>query len=179
MISLLMKLSPVLVWGLGIGLVLFLAVLLRNLKTGAFSPLKFISGFNLFLPGVQGKLIYIGVILIVAAILLFGLYHQLTRATYDTNYKNNYKNNIHGNNAVTVDQRQIISQPEDTLMIGVKVLGLKVGISAQSKPAVPITVIDNTKVQKKAKKKTTLVGTTFKVVTFPIKLLWGVAKKVI
>ena len=68
----------------GGGFVLF--TLIRNILTGAFSVTKFASGFNIFSGGVQGKLIYYGLL----AILAFGLYHQLTRATYDTDYTSNY-----------------------------------------------------------------------------------------
>jgi hypothetical protein len=73
--------------------------LIRNIFTGSFSVAKFLGGFNIFAGGIQGKLIYYGIL----ALLAFGLYYQLTRAT--TNYDTDYKNNIHHNQSVAVDQR--------------------------------------------------------------------------
>jgi len=83
---------------LGVG-VIFGGSIIKNILGGSFSVTKLLGGFNLFAGGVQGKLIYYGVILILA----FGLYHQLTRAT--TNYDTDYKNNINHNQDVLVDQR--------------------------------------------------------------------------
>jgi hypothetical protein len=73
--------------------------IIKNIFTGSFSVGKFLGGFNLFAGGVQGKLIYYGIL----AILAFGLYYQLTRAT--TNYDTDYKNNVHHNQDVAIDQR--------------------------------------------------------------------------
>ena len=72
--------------------------LIRNIFTGSFSVGKFLGGFNIFTGSVQGKLIYYGLL----AILAFGLYHQLTRATW--NYDTDYKNHIHNNQDVFIDQ---------------------------------------------------------------------------
>lgn len=79
----------------------FALSLVRNIIAGSFSVTKFASGFNPFTGSVQGKLIYYGIL----AILAFGLYHQLTRATEETNYDTDYRNNIHHNADVIVDQR--------------------------------------------------------------------------
>lgn len=79
--------------------ILVVGSLLKNILTGSFSLGKFASGFNIFAGGVQGKLIYFGLL----AILAFGLYHQLTKAT--TEYNTDYRNNIHHNDDVLVDQR--------------------------------------------------------------------------
>jgi hypothetical protein len=73
--------------------------LIRNIFTGSFSVGKFLGGFNIFTGSVQGKLIYYGLL----AILAFGLYHQLTRATVD--YNTDYRNNVHHNRDVYLDQR--------------------------------------------------------------------------
>jgi len=73
--------------------------LIKNIITGSFSITKFASGFNFFAGGVQGKLIYYGFL----AILAFGLYHQLTKAT--TEYNTDYRNNVHHNRDVAIDQR--------------------------------------------------------------------------
>lgn len=103
-----MDLLPILKWVLGLkfGWVILIVFgvlvggsLIKNIISGSFSVGKLASGFNPFTGSVQGKLIYYGVILLLA----FGLYHQLTRAT--TNYDTNYKNNVHHNQDVLIDQR--------------------------------------------------------------------------
>ena len=123
--------------------VIFGLSIIKNIMSGSFNVAKFAGGFNPFVGSVQGKLIYYGLMIILA----LGLYHQLTRATFDTDYTNTYKNNVHHNEEVTIDQSQHIDTPEDALLIGIKIFGFKIGISAQatSKPA---TIIDNTQVQK-------------------------------
>jgi hypothetical protein len=73
--------------------------IIKNVINGSFSVAKLASGFNPFTGSVQGKLIYYGVL----ALLAFGLYHQLTRAT--TNYDTDYKNKIDHNQDVMIDQR--------------------------------------------------------------------------
>ena len=83
---------------IGIGLILGLSVV-KNIISGTFSVTKLAGGFNILSGPIQGKLIYYGVM----AILAFGLYHQLTRAT--TNYDTDYKNQIKGNQDVIIDQR--------------------------------------------------------------------------
>lgn len=75
--------------------------LIKNIISGSFSIGKLASGFNIFAGGVQGKLIYWGLL----AILAFGLYSQLTRATFDTDYNTNYRNNVQQNRDVYLDQR--------------------------------------------------------------------------
>jgi len=73
--------------------------IIKNIFTGSFSVAKFAGGFNIFAGGVQGKLIYYGLMIVLA----LGLYHQITRATYD--YDTDYKNNIRNNRDVYLDQR--------------------------------------------------------------------------
>jgi len=161
-----------------VGIVMGLSIV-KNIFSGSFNVAKFAGGFNIFTGSVQGKLIYYGFL----AILAFGLYHQLTRATFDTDYTNTYKNNIHNNENVTVDQSQTIQTPEDTLLIGIKIFGLRIGISAQSKPK-PVTIIDNKKIDQVApthpvvintpevkKPKTSIIGKVGKVIKFPFNTL--------
>ncbi len=73
--------------------------LIKNVISGSFSIGKFASGFNPFLGGVQGKLIYYGLLITLA----LAIYHQITRPT--TDYDTNYKNQIHHNRDIAVDQR--------------------------------------------------------------------------
>jgi len=82
---------------IGGGLVLI--TLIRNILIGTFNVSKFAGGFNIFSGSIQGKLIYWGIL----AILAFGLYHQLTRSTF--NYDTDYRNNIRNNRDVYLDQR--------------------------------------------------------------------------
>ena len=161
-----------------VGIVMGLSIV-KNIFSGSFNVAKFAGGFNIFTGSVQGKLIYYGFL----AILAFGLYHQLTRATFTTDYTNTYKNNIHNNESVTVDQSQTIQTPEDTLLIGIKIFGLRIGISAQSKPK-PVTIIDNKKIDQVApvppvvintpevkKPKTSIIGKVGKIIKFPFNTL--------
>ena len=73
--------------------------LIRNIFTGSFSVAKFASGFNIFAGGVQGKLIYYGLILFGC----FVAYHFIMRPTYS--YDTDYKNQIHHNQDVFIDQK--------------------------------------------------------------------------
>lgn len=127
--------------------------IIRNIFTGSFNVMKFASGFNIFAGGVQGKLIYYGLL----AILAFGLYHQLTRATYDTDYTSNYKNNIVWNRDVNIDQKQIINNPEDNLMIGIKIFGFKIGISRPVKSKVIQNINNKAIINPKSQTSTTSV----------------------
>ena len=94
------------IMGLKFGWVILLGVLIimggsliRNIFTGSFSIGKFASGFNIFAGGVQGKLIYYGLILFGC----FVAYHFIMRPT--TNFDTDYKNTITDNRDVYVDQR--------------------------------------------------------------------------
>jgi hypothetical protein len=73
--------------------------LIKNILTGSFSIAKFASGFNPFAGGVQGKLIYYGLIIFGC----FCVYHFIMRPTYS--YDTDYKNQIHHNQDVMIDQR--------------------------------------------------------------------------
>jgi hypothetical protein len=164
--------------------VILLISLVRNILSGSFNVAKFAGGFNLFTGSIQGKLMYYAVF----AILAFGLYHQLTRATFDTDYTNTYKNNIHGNENVTVDQSQHIQTPEDALLIGIKIFGFKLGVSVQSQPK-PVTIIDNSKINQKSKitpvvipkkekkvDKISIFKKVWKTVVFPINIVKKIIK---
>ena len=125
---------------LGIGLLMG-GSLIRNIFTGSFSVGKFASGFNLFAGGVQGKLIYYAII----GTLLLAVYGKIMQPTSD--FDNTYKNNVHHNDDVVIDQRQIIESQEDSLLIGIKIFGFKIGITAKGTPK-PREIIDNSKVEK-------------------------------
>lgn len=73
--------------------------LIRNILAGSFNVAKFAGGFNIFTGGVQGKLIYYGLIIFGC----FTVYHFIMRPTYS--YDTDYKNQIHHNQDVAVDQR--------------------------------------------------------------------------
>jgi hypothetical protein len=73
--------------------------LIRNIFTGSFSVGKFLGGFNILAGGVQGKLIYYGLIIFGC----FVAYHFIMRPT--TSYDTDYKNNIQHNQDVMIDQR--------------------------------------------------------------------------
>lgn len=110
------------------GGILFLGILTFNIFKGSFNILKFVNGFNLFAPGVQGKLIYYGIVFAIVAAVALGIYHRFTQETYE----NTYKNQIHHNSIVTVDQRQIVNG-EDDLFFGVKLFGFKLGLCHKGK----------------------------------------------
>jgi hypothetical protein len=73
--------------------------LIRNILTGSFNVAKFAGGFNIFTGGVQGKLIYYGLIIFGC----FTVYHFIMRPT--NSYDTDYKNQIHHNQDVMIDQR--------------------------------------------------------------------------
>jgi len=73
--------------------------IIKNIITGSFSVGKFFGGFNIFAGGVQGKLIYYGLIIFGC----FVAYSFIMRPTY--NYDTNYRNQIHHNRDIAVDQR--------------------------------------------------------------------------
>jgi hypothetical protein len=94
--------------------------LIKNILSGSFSVVKFASGFNPFAGGVQGKLIYYGIILTIC----FAVYHQITKDTYS--YDTDYKNQIHHNQDVFVDQRVGTKEGCDVnLLFGLIKLGCK------------------------------------------------------
>jgi hypothetical protein len=101
-----------------------------------FAPIAFIAPF---LTQISAKTIAYIVIFAIVGTVCFGLYQKITADTYS----NDYRNTIKGNKEVTVDQRQIIIGAEDKLLIGIKIFGLKVGISIQSKDKVPTTITNN------------------------------------
>jgi hypothetical protein len=120
--------------------------IIRNILTGSFNAMKFIGGFNIFAGGVQGKLIYYGLL----AILAFGLYHQLTRATF--NYDTDYKNNIRGNQDVYLDQR-VGDTCQDKCVVAVQPFGFtvfKLGCVKSCEASITQqTKIDKVKLKKK------------------------------
>jgi hypothetical protein len=131
------------VLGMKFGLLLLIVVasivgitLIKNIFSGSFNIAKFAGGFNIFTGSVQGKLIYYGLL----AILAFGLYHQLTRATYDTDYTSNYKNNIVWNRDVAIDQRQII--PPTPKCYGLSLGGTCLGFTFQGKINVKNSIVN-------------------------------------
>jgi hypothetical protein len=73
--------------------------LIKNIFSGSFNVAKFAGGFNIFAGGVQGKLIYYGLIIFGC----FVAYHFIMRPTYS--YDTDYKNQIHHNQDVMIDQR--------------------------------------------------------------------------
>jgi len=73
--------------------------LTKNIVNGSFSVAKFASGFNPFSGGVQGKLIYYGLIIFAC----FTVYHFIMRPTQS--FDTDYRNQIQGNQDVFVDQR--------------------------------------------------------------------------
>lgn len=101
-----------------------------------FAPLVLLSGW---FTQISAKAIAYLVIFAIVGTVCFGLYKKITAATYS----NDYKNNIHGNQAVAVDESQTVIAPEDTLLIGIKIFGLKLGISAQETPKVPAKITNN------------------------------------
>lgn len=139
------------------GIVLGLS-LLKNIVSGSFSIAKFAGGFNIFAGGVQGKLIYYGVLIILA----IGLYHQLTRATW--NYNTDYKNNVTSNRDVYLDQR-VGDTCTDKCILAVQPFGftlLKVGcvnqctasITQTTKTQEPTIAVPVTPIEDKTVKKT-------------------------
>ena len=83
---------------IGGGFIIGLSII-KNIFTGSFSVGKFLGGFNFFAGGVQGKLIYYGLIIFAC----FTVYHFVMRSTYS--YDTDYKNHIHHNADVFTDQR--------------------------------------------------------------------------
>lgn len=131
-----------LIWIIVIAVVVLIVIfLIKNIVKGSFDVAKFAGGFNVFSGQVQGKLIYYFIIFSIVAAVALGIYAKFT----DDTYSNTYKNNISNNNEVYVDQRQIIESQEDTLMIGIKLFGLKIGLTAKGHPK-SNTTIDNKKV---------------------------------
>jgi hypothetical protein len=124
---------------------LFIIKLIHNITTGSFNVVKFASGFNLFNGQVQGKLIYYFIIFSIVSAIALGIYGKITQDTFENNYKNVIKNN----EEVTVDQRQIVVSPDDNLLIGIKLFGLKVGITHTSKPKVR-EILNNKDISTKA-----------------------------
>ena len=118
--------------------------IIRNIFTGSFNAAKFVGGFNIFAGGVQGKLIYYAII----GTILLAIYGKIMQPTSD--FDNTYKNNVHHNDDVVIDQRQIIESQEDTLLIGIKIFGLKIGITVKGIPK-PREIIDNANVDKTTK----------------------------
>jgi hypothetical protein len=73
--------------------------IIKNILSGSFSVAKFANGFNIFAGGVQGKLIYYGLIIFGC----FVAYHFIMRPT--NSYDTDYKNNVHHNQDIMIDQR--------------------------------------------------------------------------
>ena len=190
MLNFLSKLNPWILVSLG-GVVIFIMILLKNIFSGAFNVTKFFGGFNLLAVGVQGKLIYYFIIFTVFAILAYGLYHKLTEATND--FTNNYRNNVHDNQQVTLDQKQIINT--DVSCFGISLGHSCLGFATPSVPKVETTtqnkVSNNTLTGAKTeittkpikplvkKAKSNIFSFTWKVVSFPVKTIFNIAKKTI
>jgi len=83
---------------IGIAIILGLSII-KNIFSGSFNVFKFASGFNPFLGGIQGKLIWLAI----WCFIFFTAYQFIMRPT--TSYNTDYKNNIKGNQDVLVDQR--------------------------------------------------------------------------
>jgi len=166
------------VWGLLLIIfgIIFIIMLIKNIISGSFNLSKFASGF-VFSGPVQGKLIYYAVF----AILAFGLYHQLTRAT--TNYDTDYKNNIHHNADVFVDQRVGTSTGCDVnLFYGLVKMGCKQlpmvknvnnGVTTIPQTTLTPATVATPEVKKP---KTSLLGKVFKIVGFPFSIIKKVIK---
>ena len=82
-----------------VGGLLIAGSLIKNIFTGSFNVSKFVNGFNPFLGGIQGKLIWLAV----WCFIFFTAYQFIMRPTY--NYDTNYRNQIHDNQDVAIDQR--------------------------------------------------------------------------
>jgi len=82
-----------------VGGLLIAGSLIKNIFTGSFNVFKFVNGFNPFLGGIQGKLIWLAV----WCFIFFTAYQFIMRPTY--NYDTNYRNQIHDNQDVAIDQR--------------------------------------------------------------------------
>jgi hypothetical protein len=164
--------------------VIFLLSLIKNIISGSFSPTKFLGGFNIFTGSIQGKLIYWGVL----AILAFGLYHQLTRPTW--NYDTDYKNNIKQNRDVYLDQR-VGDTCTEKCVLAMQPFGftlLKVGcvksctasITQQTKvqsESLNITKIPTIDIRgKKPVAKTSIFKKVVNVVKFPFNLIKKIAR---
>jgi hypothetical protein len=103
----------------GIGSAITIASVVFNIIKGTFSVTKLLGGFNIFSGQVQGKLIFYGVIIVIALAIAFGLYTKITEKTIVTNYKNK----ITAEN-VTIDERPIL--PEVHYLVRLEILGLDI-----------------------------------------------------
>lgn len=95
-----------------------------------FNPAKFAGGFAIWRGKVFGKMLFLVIVISVA----LGIYHQLTKATFETNNKTV----MQSPEEVYVDNRTMIEQNEKEMgFIGVKLWKLKLGLSysAQSSAA--------------------------------------------
>jgi len=94
----------------------------------AVSVGKFFNGFNIFNPEKLCKIFYVMLI----ASLCLGIYHFITRATYETTNKTT----ITKPQEVYVDNRSIIEQKDkEKAFLGLRIFGLKLGLSYSSKQA--------------------------------------------
>jgi len=152
--------------------------LIRNIFTGSFNVAKFAGGFNVLSGGVQGKLIYYGLIIFGC----FIVYNFIMRPT--TSFDTDYKNNIRDNRDVYLDQRAGETCSEKCI-IAIQPLGftlLKVGcikscqtsITQQTKvDSVP--VITTTPIVSQSIKKVSIFRKIWKVVITPINTIKKVA----
>ena len=62
----------------GIGSAITIASVVFNIIKGTFSVTKLLEGLNIFNGAVQGKLIFYGVIIVIALAVAFGLYSKIT-----------------------------------------------------------------------------------------------------
>ena len=136
--------NPLLIFG-GLGVGTFLVLLTKNILTGTFSVSKFFSGFAFWQGAVMGKLIYYIIIFSIVAAVALGIYHRFTQETYS----NDYRNNVKGENVI-IDQRQIFDNKSDAVLIGIKLFGLRIGVSVESKVK-PNTVTNNNEVKETKK----------------------------
>jgi hypothetical protein len=93
--------------------------IIKNIISGSFSVAKFAGGFNIFSGGVQGKLIYYGLIIFGC----FVAYSFIMRTTYS--YDTDYRNNIKGNQDVIIDQRTGPTCVPTKILFGLIQIGCK------------------------------------------------------
>lgn len=104
------------------------ALVAFTIGNGTFSIGKFFGGFAFWRGAVVGKLIYYFTIVSMVLAVAFGIYHRFTQETYENTYKNIVKAE-----KVTIDQRQILPNPDDSFFFGIKILGFKLGIARGKK----------------------------------------------
>jgi len=82
-----------------IGGIVLAGSIIKNIFSGSFNIFKFASGFNPFLGGIQGKLIWLAI----WCFIFFTAYQFIMRPTYS--YNTDYRNHIRDNQDVFIDQK--------------------------------------------------------------------------